>query len=140
MNGRRTARLLWVATSNGLIFRWGLRGALSGTDDLPSMLLGIVVCGACLMGVIFEVRKKTVARALNIGIPTLLGVLMVSSLLWLPLVAKLQHWQYPGEASEGAAFLLLFSGYPLILAFFTFAAYWLIDIEPSPTITGLGLK
>ncbi len=100
----------------------------------------MVLCSACLAGIVFEVRKREVARAWNIAIPTILAGLMISSVIWLPMVARLQHEQYPGEASEGAAFLLLFAGYPLILAVITFLAYWLIDIEPSPTITGLNLK
>jgi hypothetical protein len=140
MNGRRMTRLLWVVISNGLIFRWGLRVALSRTDGLASLLLGVLLCAACVTGAIFELRKKKVARNLNVGIPTILAGLMASSVLWLPMVAKLQHSQYPGEASEGAAFLLLFAGYPLCLAIITFMAYWLIEIDPSTTVTGLGLK
>src|SRR6266481_2842259 len=117
MNGRRMARLVWVLISNGLLFRWGLRLASSRADGFAWMLSGILLCSACVTGVIFELRKKKVARALNIGIP---------------MIAKLQHSQYPGEASEGAFFLLLFAAYPLCLAILTLVAYWLIEIEPGP--------
>jgi hypothetical protein len=68
---------------------------------------------ACVTGVIFELRKKKIARVLNIGIPTILAGLMISSVPWLPMMAKLRHSQYPGEASEGAFFVLLFAAYPL---------------------------
>jgi len=56
------------------------------------------------------------------------------------MLARLQHDQYPGEASEGAAFLLLLAGYPICLAIITSVAYWLIEIEPNPTVTSLDLK
>jgi hypothetical protein len=134
------ARLLWVFTSNGLLFRWGLRVASSRTDGLASMVLGILLCAACVTGTIFELRKKKVARVLNIGIPTIVAGFMIFSAVWVPMIAKLQHSQYPGEASEGAFFLLLFAGYPVCLAILTLGAYWLIEIEPSPTIGDLSLK
>jgi hypothetical protein len=140
MNGRRTARLAWVALSNGLLFWSGVREVLDRSDGLVSILLGGSLCVACVTGVILEVRKQGVARALNIGIPTTVAALMASSFIWLPVLAKLQHSEYPGEAAEGAAFLLLFAGYPLCLAVITLLAYWLIDIEPNRTETGLGLK
>jgi uncharacterized membrane protein required for colicin V production len=140
MNGRRTARLALVPISNGLLFWLGVRVVLHRSDGLTSMLLGALLCVACVTGVILEVRRQGAARALNIGIPTTVGALMASSFFWLPVLAKLQHSEYPGEAAEGAAFLLLFAGYPLCLAIITLLAYWLIDIEPSRTETGLGLK
>ena len=140
MNGRRIARLVWVLISDGLLFRWGLRVASSRADGLASMLPGILLCSACVTGVIFEVRKKKVARVLNIAIPSILAGLMISSVLWLQIAAKLRHSQYPGEASEGAFFVLLFAAYPLCLAILTSVAYWLIEIEPSPTVRSLGLK
>lgn len=99
-----------------------------------------MLSASCAAGIMFELRKQKIARAVNIGIPAILTGLMASSVVWLPIVAKLQHSEYPGEASVGAAFLLLFAGYPLCLATITFLAYWLIEIEPSATVTSFGLK
>jgi hypothetical protein len=104
------------------------------------MLLGALLCVACVTGVILEVRKQGLARALNVGIPATLTALMASSLFWLPILAKLQHSEYPSEAAEGAVFLLLLAGIPLCLAIITFLMYWLVDIEPNRTVTQLGLK
>lgn len=139
MNGRRIVRLLWVATSNGVLFYWGLRFARNRGDGLAWMSFGIVVCIVCLAGWILELRKYRIARVVNVGTPAALAVLMASSVIWLPLIAKFQHSQNMGEAYEGAAFMLLLAAYPLCLAIITFLAYWLIDIEPIPTATGLGL-
>jgi len=109
-------------------------------DGLVWMFLGIMLCASCATGIIFELTKQKIARAVNIGVPTILAGLMASSVIWLPMIAKLRHYEYPGEASEGTAFLLLFAGYPLCLAIITFLAYWLIQIEPTPTVAGFRLK
>ena len=140
MNGRRAARLLCVIVSNGFIFRWGLRIAWSHTDALATVILGILLCGASIAGIVFELGKRKIALLVNVGIPAILTALMVSSVLWLPLVAKLQHSEYPGEAVEGAVFLALLAGYPFCLAIVTLMAYWLIEIEPNSTVRGLDLK
>ena len=132
--------MLWVAVSNGSLFFWGARFAASRRDGLALQVLGTLLCFACLAGIVLEVRKRKVARTWNITIPAIVAGMMVSSVFWLPMLAKLQHYQYPGEASEGAAFLLLLAGYPICLAIITFVAYWLIEIEPNPTVTSLDLK
>src|ERR1700746_1138582 len=116
MNGRRIVRLLWVATSNGLLFYWGLRFALNRRDGLAWLSFGIVLCILCLAGWILELRKYRIARVVNIGTPAALAGLMASSVVWLPLIAKFQHSQYVGEAYEGAGFMLLLAAYPLCLA------------------------
>lgn len=118
MNARRTARLAWVAMSNGL-FLVGRAGGLERSRALASMLLGTVLCAACVTGVILEVRKQRVARALNVGIPSTVTAFMASSVFWLPMLAKLQHSEYPSETAEGAVLLLLFAGIPLCLAVIT---------------------
>jgi hypothetical protein len=97
MNGRRTARLAWVAISNGLLCWSGVRVVLHRSDGLTSMLLGALLCVACVTGVILEVRKPGLARALNVGIPATVTALMASSLFWLPILAKLQHSEYPSR-------------------------------------------
>jgi len=125
------ARLLWVATSNGVLFYWGLRFA--------PLSFGVLLCMVCLAGWILELSKRRLARAVNIGIPAILTCLMVSWVVGMPAIATFQHSQHLGEAYEGAFFILLLAGCPLCLAVITFLAYWLIDIEPSPSPTALGL-
>ncbi len=140
MNGRRLARLLWVAISNGFLFWCGVRFAMYRENGLAPIILGILICSACVTGAMSELRKQRIARAINIGIPALVAVLMVSYAIWLPLLAKFQHSQYIGETSEGAFFILLFALCPTGLAVVTCLAYSLIEIEPNQTVTSFRLK
>jgi hypothetical protein len=134
------ARLLWVAISNGFFFWWGVRFVLDRENGIVPIILGILICSACVTGAMFELRKQKIARAINIGIPTIVAVLMVSYAIWLPMLAKSRHSQYVGETSEGAVFLLLFALCPICLAAVTYLVYSLIEIEPSQTVTSFGLK
>ena len=89
------------------------------------------VCAGLALGVIFELSHRKAARLLNVGIPVVAGVVLASSVIWLPILAKAQHWEHPGDAYEGAPFLLIFSLVPFFLAAMTEVMYRVIDVSPN---------
>ncbi len=65
------------------------------------------------------------------GIPVLAGLVLASSVIWLPMLAKTQHREHPSDAYEGAPFLLIFSLVPFFLAAVTEMMYRVIDVSPN---------
>jgi len=140
MNGRRLARLLCVAVSNAALSAAAVRLVVHEHSLSAVFLLGTLLCAGRVAGLVFEIALRKWAAFFNIGLPAVVTAVMASSIVWMPALAHLQHAEYSAESSEGAAFVLLFSGYPLCLTIIVAFAYWLIDVEPDRTVTSLGLR
>jgi hypothetical protein len=93
-------------------------------------LLTVVVLLGCVGGIVFEIVKYRFAVFANVGTPLILFSVMSSAIIWMPTIAGIE-----GEAAEGASFLLILSGVPLILAATSYCAYRLIDVEPERSVT-----
>jgi len=130
MNGRRALRLALVIICDGVLFLFAAEELLNPSEELFWRMFAMAVCAGVLGGIAFEIGKGSAARALNVGVPAILGGVLASSFIWLPTLAKIQHWEHPGDAYEGAPYLFVFSLLPLFLACVMELAYRLIDIQP----------
>ncbi len=148
MNGRRTLRLAWVGLCNGFLFLCAAKvlidivsvgGSHFPPEDILVSLFAANVCVASVVGFTLELLKHRLAKPLNISTPACVGVLMATSIIWLPMLASHEPNGLQGEAAEGAGFLVILSLIPICLAAITGMAYWAIDIAPDRTSTTLGL-
>ena len=131
MNGQRIFRLVLIIIPNGILFFFAVTDLLSHSEVLYWRLFAGGVCAGLALGVTFELFHRKAARLLNVGVPVLTGVVLASSVIWLPILAKSQHWEHPGDAYEGAPFLLIFSLVPFFLAAMTEVMYRVIDVSPN---------
>lgn len=137
VNGRRTLRFVWVGLCNGCLFVAGVESLLP-TEEIVWRVFGAIVCIASVTGIVLELLKHRLAQVVNVATPTLVAVVMATSIKWIPILAAYEG--HPGDADEGAIFLLIFSLVPLCFALITGVAYWVIDIEPDRSSTRLGLQ
>lgn len=135
MNGRRLLRLLCVAVINFTLSVLALRLALRSRSELSISLLATIVCLGSAIGIVLEALRNRWARIFNIGVPAIVTATMLASSVWFPFVAHMRNDPYVGEASEGAAFVLILAGVPFCLTLCVALVYWLIDIDPDPTVT-----
>jgi hypothetical protein len=84
-----------------------------------------------LGGIVLEIGKCKAARTLNVGAPAVLGAVLASSFMWLPIVARVQHW--PPITVEPAV-LFVFSLLPFFLACVVELAYRLINTSPDSAV------
>jgi hypothetical protein len=120
-----------IIISNGILFFFAVTDLLSHSEVLYWRVFAGGVCAGLALGVLFELSNRKAARLLNVGIPALAGIVLASSVIWLPILAKTQHWEHPGDAYEGAPFLLIFSLVPFFLAAMTEVMYRVIDVSPN---------
>jgi len=131
MNGRRASRLVLVTICDGILFFFAAKKLLNPSEGLFWRMFAMAVCAGVLGGIVLEIGKRKAARTLNVGIPAILGTILASSLVWLPMLAKLQHWEHPGDAYVGAPYLFGFSLLPLFLACVVELGYRLTNISPN---------
>ena len=131
MNGRRLLRLFFVIVSNGILFYFAMRDLLSPSDPRYWRVLAVAVCLGLLAGIVLEIGKHKLARVLNVGVPVGVGVVLVSSGVWLPMLARVQQWEHPTDAYEGSAYLLVFSLVPFLLACVLELSYRFLRITPE---------
>jgi hypothetical protein len=96
-------RLGFVIASNGILFFFAAQVLLDRSESLYWRLLALAVCGTVLLGIVLEVGKRKAARAVNVGVPTASGaILVLTSFLWVE--------------PEGAPYVIVFSLLPFFLA------------------------
>src|SRR4051794_18502096 len=128
MSTRRLLRIFVVVTSNGILFYFAMRALRRPSEVLFWRASEVVLCAGSLLGVSLEVAKHKVARILNVGVPAVTGIVLASSVVWLPMLAQAQHSEHPTDAYEAAPFLLVFSLVPFFLACTVELADRLLDI------------
>lgn len=131
MSGERTVRLALVAICNGVLFFFAISDLLNHSQVLFWRILAGVVCAGLAAGVILEALNRKPARLINLGIPSIVGLILASSAMWLPALAKIQHWEHPGDAYEGTPYLLIFSLLPFFLASVIWLTYRMIGGSPD---------
>jgi drug/metabolite transporter (DMT)-like permease len=131
MNGRRALGLGLVIICDGVLFFFAAKELLDSSEELFWRVLAMAVCAGVLGGIVFEIGKCKAARTLNVGVPVVVGAVLASSFMWLPIVAKIQHW--PPITVE-PAYLLVFSLLPFFLACVVELAYRLINTSPDSTV------
>jgi hypothetical protein len=129
MSGSRALRLALVIISDGILFLLTGKILLDPSEARFWRVFALAVCAGALAGIAFEIGKCKAARKFNVSFPAILGAILASSFIWLPMLAKILHWEHPGDAQEGAAYLFAFSLLPFLLACITELGYRLIDIE-----------
>jgi hypothetical protein len=115
--------------SDGTLLLFAGKELLDPSEGLLLRAFALAVCAGALAGIACETGKYKAARKFNVGLPAVLGTILASSFIWLPILAKIQHWEHPGDAREGAGYLFVFSLLPFFLACITELGYRLIDIE-----------
>jgi hypothetical protein len=131
MNGQRILRLALVIISNGVLFLFAASDLLRRSEVLYWRVVAGGICAGLAAGAILEVANRKTARLLNVGIPALAGLLLATSIIWLPILAKIQRWEHPADAYEGAPFLLIYSLLPFFLAAAMEVVYRVINVSPN---------
>jgi len=131
-NGRRALRLGVVIVCHGVLFFFAAKVLLDRSEVLYWRLSALAVCAALLVGTVFEMGKRKSARMLNVGVPVILGAVLASSSIWLPILAKIQHWEEPITVEP--AYLFVFSLLPFFLACVVELAYRLINTSPDSAV------
>jgi hypothetical protein len=127
MNARRFLKHLCIIVSNGTLFYFAMRNLLNPHELLYWRIFAVVVCAGLIGGVVLEIRNQRVARIVNVAVPAGVGVILASSIVWLPMLARVQQWEHPTDAAEGSPFLLVFSLVPFFLACVAELTYRILD-------------
>ena len=76
--------------------------------------------------------KRKTAKMVNVGVPVIVGVVLALSFIWLPILAKIQHWDRPITVEP--AYLFVFSLLPFFLACVVELSYRLINGSPKSAV------
>ena len=120
-------RLGVVIVCHGVLFFFAGIVLLDFSEVLFWRLLALAVCSALLVGTAFEIGNRKTARMLNVGVHVMLGGVLASSFIWLPILAKIQHWEAPITIEP--AIFFVFSLLPFFLACMVELGYRLIDTK-----------
>jgi hypothetical protein len=122
---KRLMRTASVCVFDTLIAAGSLYLLISGRFSVDTVsAISAIACVGCVAGIIAEIRGYRGAAAINIGIPSLLALLMASRSVWGPAIAHIRSPYYTAEQTEGDAFLMLFSIVPFCLALTASLLYW----------------
>jgi phosphatidylserine synthase len=132
MDGRRALRLCVVIVCHSVLFFIAAKVLLDRSEVLYWRLFALAVCAALILGTVLEMGESKMAKKLNVGVPVIVGAVLALSFIWLPILAKIQHWEKPITVEP--AYLFVFSLLPFFQACVLELAYRLINISPNSAV------
>ena|SRR5438045_6259285 len=122
MHWKRATRLVWLLVSNLVILYFAVRlmfagGAETALEACFDRALGATVSAWCSIALTGELANRPWSKKINIALPLSIAALMISTVVWLPLVS------HDSDVPDAVIGFLVYSIAPICLAILNYLAY-----------------